>query len=281
MLCKAPCCLKYAIVPLRQVALRPSLSESPPLSAPEETARSRDPDAVREIFSRVSARYDLANHFLSAGCDLLWRKRAADIVACWNPLCVLDLATGTGDLALALQRKLPGSEITGADFSAEMLELARRKGVRKTVEADALHLPFAGQSFDAVTVAFGLRNMRDWSVALREMRRVLVRGGRLLVLEFSLPPNRLLRRAYRSYLHKILPPLSALLSGEKSAYKYLGDSIETFPGGRAMCELITANDFEEAAAEPLTGGIVTIYTARADSAFATNCSERSRSDRRT
>jgi demethylmenaquinone methyltransferase/2-methoxy-6-polyprenyl-1,4-benzoquinol methylase len=231
------------------------------LISPEEAARSRDPESVREMFSRISPRYDLANHVLSAGCDFFWRKHAAEIVAQWNPRCVLDLATGSGDLALALQRRLPHSEITAADFSEEMLALARRKGVRKTVVADALRLPFAEQSFDAVTVAFGLRNMQDWSVALRQIRRVLTRSGHLLMLEFSLPPRSILRGAYRFYLHRILPRLCTVLTGDRSSYEYLGASIENFPRGNVMCDLINANGFQNATAEPVTGGIVTIYTA--------------------
>jgi demethylmenaquinone methyltransferase/2-methoxy-6-polyprenyl-1,4-benzoquinol methylase len=214
------------------------------------------------MFGRISPRYDLANHVLSAGFDFLWRKHAAELVADWKPLCVLDLATGTGDLSLALQRRLPRSEITAADFSEEMLAVARRKGVRKTIVADALELPFAEQSFDAVTVAFGLRNMRDWGDALRQIRRVLTRNGHLLLLEFSLPQHSALRAAYRFYLHKILPRLCTILAAERSSYEYLGASIENFPRGRVMCDLINASGFTDATAELLTGGIVTIYTAR-------------------
>jgi demethylmenaquinone methyltransferase / 2-methoxy-6-polyprenyl-1,4-benzoquinol methylase len=215
------------------------------------------------MFSRISARYDLANHLLSGGCDFLWRKRAAAIVARWKPSCILDLATGTGDLALALQRELPRSEITAVDFSEEMLALARRKGVRKTVAADALNLPFAAQSFDAVTVAFGLRNMHDWLAALREMRRVLTHGGHLLVLEFSLPRHSVLRAPYRFYLHNVLPRLGAILTRSKTAYEYLGASIEKFPSRRAMCELINTAGFEGTIEAPLTRGIATICTALA------------------
>ena len=186
--------------------------------------------------------------FLVPAAISYWRKRAADIVAGWKPSCVLDLATGSGDLALALQRRLPRSEITAADFSDEMLALARRKGVRKTVVADALKLPFADQSFDAVTVAFGLRNMRDWAAALREMRRVLTRSGHLLVLEFSLPNHSACAAPYRFYLHKILPRLCTILTRNKTAYEYLGASIENFPRGRDMCDLINANGFADATA---------------------------------
>lgn len=220
----------------------------------------RDPEAVRTIFQRIARRYDLANHLLSGGLDFWWRDRAAAIVRRWQPRRVLDLATGSGDLALTIAKKLPAAEITGVDFCPEMLETARAKGLTNTVVADALHLPFGEKSFDTVTVAFGLRNMADWSAALAEMRRVLRPGGHLLVLDFSLPRG-WLRPLYRSYLHHVLPWLARIVTSEKRAYEYLGGSIERFPSGRAMCALIEGSGFGEATAEPISGGIVTIYCA--------------------
>ena len=212
------------------------------------------------MFSRIARRYDLANHVLSGGADFLWRRRAAKIVAAWRPKDVLDLATGSGDLALALQARLPNATIIAADFSPEMLKVARDKGVRETVLADALQLPFETGSFDCATVAFGLRNMADWRVALHEMSRVLDSAGHLLVLDFSLPAG-LLRPAYRFYLHHCLPILASVVTGQKAAYDYLGGSIEKFPSGGEMVELIEANGFMKTSADPLTGGIATIYTA--------------------
>ncbi len=164
------------------------------------------------MFGRIAQRYDLANHLLSGGADFLWRRRAAKIVEGWQPRRVLDLATGSGDLALAMQRRLPEAAIIAADFSPEMLSVARGKGVRETVLADALNLPFETESFDCVTVAFGLRNMSDWNLALREMARVLRPGGHLLVLDFSLPIGAL-RPAYRFYLHRCLPSLASVRDG--------------------------------------------------------------------
>ena len=222
---------------------------------------SREPEAVRAMFGQIARRYDLANHLLSGGADFFWRRRAAKIVAAWGPRSVLDLATGSGDLALAIQRRLPRAKITAADFSREMLEIARRKGVANTVVADALQLPFPNASFDVVTVAFGLRNMADWDRALGEMARVLRDPGHLLILDFSLPAGPL-RPAYRFYLHRCLPLLASIVTGQKAAYDYLGGSIEKFPSGTAMLELIEANGFTGAAAEPLTGGIATIYSAQ-------------------
>ena len=217
---------------------------------------------VRKMFGSIARRYDVANHLLSCGIDFYWRRRAAEIVAGWRPHRIADLATGTGDLALALQKKLPDAEIVGVDFLPEMLDLAQRKGVHQVVLADAMNLPFGDASFDCVTIAFGLRNLENWGAALTEMSRALRTSGRLLVLEFSLPTTPILRAIYRFYLHHCLPLLGSFLTGKKTAYDYLGDSIEEFPSGNAMCQLMQANGFARPTFEPLTGGIVTIYTAQ-------------------
>ncbi|PYI80457.1 MAG: methyltransferase, partial [Verrucomicrobia bacterium] len=208
-----------------------------------------------------ATRYDLANHVLSCGIDFYWRARAAAIVDAWHPHTIADFATGTGDLALAIQKRLPYAEVTGVDFLPKMLELAQRKGVRRVVLADAMKLPFDDASFDCVTIAFGLRNLENCSAALTEMWRVLKAKGHLLVLEFSLPTTPLLRAAYRFYLHRFLPLLGSFLTQKKSAYDYLGNSIEKFPSGNTMCELMRGTGYISPNFEPLTAGIVTIYTA--------------------
>jgi demethylmenaquinone methyltransferase/2-methoxy-6-polyprenyl-1,4-benzoquinol methylase len=218
------------------------------------------------MFGSIATRYDLANRVLSCGFDFQWRRRAAEIVAHWRPDKLVDLATGTGDLALALQEKLPRGEIVGVDFSTEMLELAKAKGVRQTVLADAMKLPFANSSFDCVTIAFGLRNLTNAEAALHEMARVLVTRGHLLVLEFSLPQLSILRTIYRFYLHRCMPVIGSFLTSKKSAYDYLGESIENFPSGNAMLGLMETAGFGDARAEPLTGGIVTIYTGEKQTA---------------
>jgi demethylmenaquinone methyltransferase / 2-methoxy-6-polyprenyl-1,4-benzoquinol methylase len=220
------------------------------------------PARVRQIFGSIAKRYDLANHLLSCGIDFYWRKRAADMVASWCPDKIVDLATGTGDLALALQRKLPDAEVVGVDFVPEMLTLAQGKGVVQTILADAMKLPFPDASFDCVTIAFGLRNMENWERALTEMSRVLKRNGHLLVLEFALPTGSILRTIYRFYLHRCLPVIGSFLTGKKSAYDYLGDSIEEFPSGQAMINLIEASGFTQATLQPLSWGIATIYTGQ-------------------
>ena len=231
------------------------------MSESDQLSRSRDPETVREMFGGIARRYDLANHILSCGCDFRWRKRAAQVVAGWNPNTIVDLAAGTGDLTLALEKALPKSEVIAADFSEEMLAVAKAKGVRRVVSADALALPFADRAFDCLTIAFGLRNIKDWSAALREMARALTGNGHLMVMEFSLPSMSILRTVYRFYLHRVMPISGSFLTRKKTAYDYLGESIEQFPGGADLLRLIEANGFRDAVAEPLTGGIVTIYTA--------------------
>ena len=233
----------------------------PQVSGLKNSLAAAEPEQVRTMFGSIAQRYDLANHVLSCGFDFYWRKRVSKLVRGWQPQRILDLATGTGDLALVLQKKFPEAEVIGADFSAEMLEIAKRKGVHETMVADARQLPFDEAAFDVVTIAFGLRNLPDWSDGLREMRRVLKPGGHVLILDFSLSRVALIRGAYRFYLHRWVPMIGAVLTGEKRAYDYLGESIETFPSGGAMTRLMEENGFVSAAAQPLTVGIVTIYTA--------------------
>jgi demethylmenaquinone methyltransferase/2-methoxy-6-polyprenyl-1,4-benzoquinol methylase len=214
------------------------------------------------MFGSIAQRYDLANHILSGGIDFYWRKRATAIVAGWRPRRIVDLATGTGDLALALQKKLPDADILGVDFVPEMVGLARQKGVRKAVVGDAMKLSFPDRSFDCVTISFGLRNLPDYQGGLREMARLLDVNGHVLVLEFSIPTLPMLCSAYRFYLHRCMPLVGSFLTRQKSAYDYLGDSIEQFPNGEGMVQLFESSGFKNATIEALTGGIVTIYTAQ-------------------
>lgn len=178
---------------------------------------------------------------------------------------ILDIATGSGDIALTLRQACPLAEITGADFCVPMLQEAHKKGLTRLVAADAIALPFAPESFDVITVAFGLRNMASYPGALREMRRVLKPGGHLLILDFSVPPAPF-RWVYRPYLHHILPRIAGALTGERGAYEYLGESIEKFPAGRAMTDLLESTGYYQAKVEPLSGGIVSLYTATAGNA---------------
>lgn len=218
------------------------------------------PDAVyvRDAFARIADRYVLTNHVLSCGADIWWRKVVTARIRKWKPKRLLDVASGTGDLALEIQDHCPECDVIASDFCAEMLAHAANRGVARTLVADALNLPFPDAGFDVVTVAFGLRNMADYPAALREMRRVLKPGGRLLILDFSLPDG-ILRAPYRLYLHHVLPRMAGLLTGQRDAYEYLGGSIEQFPSGGAMCRLLESCGFENTDASPLTGGVVSIY----------------------
>ncbi|MGB2092102.1 MAG: ubiquinone/menaquinone biosynthesis methyltransferase [Akkermansiaceae bacterium] len=222
----------------------------------------QDPHYVKAAFSRIADRYVLTNHVLSLGTDILWRKKVGKIVAGWQPETILDVATGTGDLALELQKRCPDALVTGSDFCEEMLAYAAQGGVRETVVADALAMPFEDDAYDVLTVAFGLRNMADWPQGLAEMRRVLKPGGHLLVLDFSLPTG-ILRGPYRFYLNKVLPKVAGMITGEGDAYEYLAGSIEQFPSGKDMCALIEESGFEDAQCTPLSFGVASIYTATA------------------
>ena len=220
----------------------------------------QEPRFVQSLFGAIAHRYDLANHLLSGGLDFFWRRRLARTVREWRPSSILDLATGSGDVALTLGKYCPKARIVGADFSLPMLREARRKGSGQVIAADGLALPFASAAFDVVTVAFGLRNMASWPGALQEIHRVLRPGGHLLVLDFSVPPPPFCW-IYRPYLHRVLPWLAGVLTGERGAYEYLGRSIEAFPSGQAMCQMLACAGFSEPVTQRLSGGIVSLYTA--------------------
>jgi demethylmenaquinone methyltransferase/2-methoxy-6-polyprenyl-1,4-benzoquinol methylase len=220
-----------------------------------------NPEMVRGLFSDIAGRYQVVNHLLSGGLDFYWRAIAVRLINSWKPSSVLDVATGTGDLAMAIRKACPQARVVGADFCRPMLEVAKRNGLPELVVADGMNLPFADQNFDVVTAAFGLRNMASWEKGLSEMARILKPGGHLLILDFSLPARPLIRPLYRFYLHHILPHIAGLATGRKDAYEYLGVSIEQFPSGKTMTSLIEFCGFREAKAYPLTLGTVSIYTA--------------------
>ncbi len=218
------------------------------------------PDAVyvHDAFARIADRYVLTNHVLSFGMDIVWRKIVTARIRKWKPSRLLDVASGTGDLALEIQDQCPLCDVIASDFCADMLVHATQRGMAKTLVADALDLPFQDAEFDVVTVAFGLRNMADYPAALREMHRILKPGGRLLILDFSLP-NGIMRIPYRWYLHNVLPHMAGLLTGQKDAYEYMGGSIEAFPSGKVMTDLLESCGFTKTTATPITFGVCTLY----------------------
>lgn len=229
-----------------------------------------DPSAVKATFSNVAPRYDLANHLLSGGIDFIWRKKLVSLArqeACQK---VLDLATGSGDVAFALRDGLPGNpEIVGVDFCLPMLERAREKrnrmGLAKEsnefIEGDCLGLSYPDDTFDLVTIAFGLRNLSNRAKGLEEMRRVLKPGGRLIILEFS-QPYLWFRPFYYFYLRGILPWLACLVTGDRKAYLYLGSSISTFPDRKELCAELVESGFASPRARALTFSVVALHEAR-------------------
>ena len=210
---------------------------------------------IEAFFNRISKRYDLLNHLLSFGVDILWRKRLADTVEV-GP--VLDLATGTGDVARCLKRK--GFDVVGLDISMPMLKIAKKKLSFPLVRGSALFLPFKSGSFGWVTVAFGLRNFPDPLLSLKEMRRVLKENGGVSILEFTLPEN-ILRYPYLFYFKKILPLIGSLLS-DGEVYRYLPESVMSFPKGRELVEVIENTGFRSVRYYSLSMGIVGLYVGR-------------------
>lgn len=221
------------------------------------------------MFARIARRYDIANRLLSGGMDIHWRKRLVAAVQRVAPQDVLDLATGSGDVAFALSDALGETvRIVGADFCQPMLDEAEKKKAARPHlssitfrQADVLTLPFADETFDVVTISFGLRNLADRARGLREMRRVLRPGGRLFVLEFS-QPQRWFRPFYFFYLRALLPRIAGWVTGDRDAYVYLNDTIEQFPHRTELSAEITRAGYPEVKARPMTFGIVALHEAR-------------------
>lgn len=222
---------------------------------------------IRQMFSEIAGRYDFMNHFLSMGTDYYWRWRAVRLAGPLEDAPVLDVCTGTGDLAFAFRNKVPKTApVYGTDFTFGMLQLARQKCRERDVcfiEADTMALPFSSDTFQLVSVAFGLRNVSSTVGGLREMARVCKPGGQVLVLEFSLPRNRLLSGIYKWYFRNILPRLGQLLvRNQQAAYEYLPQSVSEFPYGSQLTALMDEAGLVETRFFPLTGGIASVYIGR-------------------
>lgn len=220
------------------------------------------------MFDRIAGRYDLLNRLLSGGTDISWRKELVRHLPERQGLRILDLATGTCDVILTAAEMIPDrlGQSTAMDPSWGMLSLGWDKVRRHSaggeigaVRGDAMAIPAADESYDAVTIAFGIRNVPDVPLALKEMTRVLKPGGRMLILEFSLPSNMLFRNVYLFYFRNILPRIGALISGDSYAYGYLNQTVESFPYGEAFLSLMKDAGMVETRAFPLTFGIASIY----------------------
>jgi len=236
----------------------------------EESAIKREQaQRVREMFAAIATRYDLLNHLLSGNIDQRWRRLVVKAMAGNLPATgarVLDVACGTGDLSLALVDGL-NARVIGLDFCRPMLEIAAAKSSGRGVaipfvESDALKLPFRDRSFDGVSIAFGLRNLAGVEGGLSELFRILQPGGTVAVLEFSKPRMPILRTLFRVYFTKLLPLLGGLISGSKSAYEYLPDSVSRFPDQAALVALLQKAGFSEVTFQNLTGGIAALHIGK-------------------
>ena len=222
---------------------------------------------IQIMFDRFAWRYDFLNHLFSINIDKLWRRKAANELRGLSLGKVLDVATGTADMALILQKHLNPEYIVGVDISQGMLDIGRRKIEKKGLErqislkySDSEALPFDGQTFDAVTVAFGVRNFEHIEKGLSEMNRVLKIGGKVVVLELSIPRNRFVRGIFNFYFFRIMPFIGRLLSKDDYAYNYLPNSVQAFPYGTKFKEKMGNCGFSEVNVKTLSLGIATIYT---------------------
>ncbi len=222
---------------------------------------------VARMFNNIAWRYDFLNHFLSLGIDRYWRRKAIAQLKNKNPQVILDIATGTADLAIEAV-KLNPVKIFGIDISTDMLEIGRKKIIAKNlrdkielIEGDSEKLIFSDNKFDAVTVGFGVRNFENLKTGLKEMNRVLKPGGTTIILEFSTPTNKIFKWIYDFYSSKITPKIGELISKDKAAYSYLHESVKAFPFGNEFCNIMRETGYKDIHYKTLTFGIATIYTA--------------------
>ena len=231
------------------------------------TVISKTSERIAGMFDAIAPRYDFLNHLLSAGIDRRWRRQAVRALRLTGSERVLDLCTGTGDLALAVGAAQPRVRVVGIDFAAAMLGVARDK-IRgqqlpvSLVRGDAMSIPLADGSVDAVTIAFGIRNVEDLSRACAEMHRVLIRRGRFAIIEFAVPTAPLIRPAYMWYFNHVLPRIGRAISRNRGAYGYLSASVAAFATPQTLVELLRAAGFSDVTARPLSFGIVCLYTGR-------------------
>jgi len=225
-------------------------------------------EQVTEMFDNISNNYDGLNRVMTFGIDVSWRKKVVERVASVAPKSILDIATGTGDLAIMLAQQTKADKIIGLDISKGMLEIGREKvkyaNLREKItmtQGDSENLPFEDDSFDAITVSYGVRNFEDLDQGLSEIRRVLKPGGILVVLETSVPTKFPFKQGYQIYTKTFLPVMGKLLAKDKEAYAYLSKSAEAFPYGKKFNAILSKNLFQSVTDRPVTFGVSTIYTA--------------------
>lgn len=223
---------------------------------------------IAAMFDRISSKYDALNHLLSFNIDKVWRRKTAKAVSKNTPKAILDLATGTADLAILLAKYNPQAHIIGMDISEKMLEIGKEKVKRQHLEnqielllGDASSLPFKDACFDAVTVAFGVRNFEDMSKGLSEISRVTKSGGQICILEFSMPERFPIKQLYRLYFKHLLPRIGKWVSKDEHAYSYLPQSVERFPKPHVFLRMLNEKGMVNGTAKPLSFGIATLYTS--------------------
>jgi demethylmenaquinone methyltransferase/2-methoxy-6-polyprenyl-1,4-benzoquinol methylase len=233
---------------------------------PYKEEKSGKKEQVARMFNSISGNYDFLNHFLSLGIDITWRKKAIKMLTEIQPKMILDVATGTGDFALAAM-KLNPDKIIGIDISEGMLEVGRRKIRERNLtdkidlqKGDSENLPFEENKFDAAIVAFGVRNFEHLEKGLSEMLRVIRPGGKIVILEFSKPRQFPFKQFYNFYFKFILPKIGKWVSNDQSAYTYLPESVQAFPDGDQFIELLSRLGYKNTACKPLTFGISSLYT---------------------
>lgn len=235
---------------------------------PDEKSGKDKTSQVAEMFDDIAPKYDFLNRFLSLGIDKTWRKKAIANIGKENPSSMLDVATGTGDMAILAAEKLQLKRIEGIDISSGMLEIGRKKieakGLSNVIHlsvGDSANLQFAENEFDAVTVAFGVRNFAHLEKGLAEIYRVLKPGGQLMILEFSRPKNALFKKLYNFYMQVVTPNAGGLFSRNKKAYSYLNESVMAFPERENFLAILENCGFKKATFKTLTLGICCIYSA--------------------
>ena len=226
-------------------------------------------DMVKDIFSTITGKYDFLNHFLSLRQDVFWRRFAVRQIRFFKTYRFLDVATGTCDLAIEAANRYPQIHVTGVDFAEAMLDQGRRKvidgGLSRKIDlirGDALHLPFPQDAFDALGMAFGIRNIPDKPDALNELRRVVIPGGKVLILELTLPHSGYFKRCYDLYLKRLLPLAAGVFSPNPEAYQYLGDSIMNFPSVEGFVGIMQRAGWVDVRAYALTLGICRLFVGR-------------------
>jgi demethylmenaquinone methyltransferase/2-methoxy-6-polyprenyl-1,4-benzoquinol methylase len=233
---------------------------------PFKESKESKKQQVATMFDKIAFRYDFLNRFLSAGIDISWRKKAINQLKDLQPKYILDVATGTGDVAILADKMLKPEKITGIDISNGMLEIGRKKieklGLQNKIElitGDSETISFPDDSFDAITVAFGVRNFQNLEQGLSEMHRVLKPNGKLVILEFSRPKNFLFKVVYNFYMNYLAPGFGKLIAKNKDAYQYLNDSVQRFPEGENFITILKKSGYYSTYYKPLTLGICSIY----------------------